>query len=72
MPATAEQPPPVDEPKHPLPQLTTYELAAYRRQLQAAVAFFERTQAPVLARMQDKLAQVVAEQDDRTRLAAHA
>jgi hypothetical protein len=71
MPATAEQPPPVDEPKHPLAQLTTYELVAYRRQLQAAVAFFEQTQAPVLARMKDKLAQVAAEQEDRARL-AHA
>jgi hypothetical protein len=60
MPATAAQPPPVDEPGHPLAQLTTYELAAYRRQLQAAVAFFEH-----------KLAQVIAEQDDRARL-AHA
>lgn len=37
MPATAEQPSAVDEPKHPLVQLTTYELAAYRRQLQSAV-----------------------------------
>jgi hypothetical protein len=68
MPATAEQPPPVDEPKHPLAQLTTYELATYRRQLQSAVAFFEKTQAPVLARLRDKLAQVVAEPEDRARL----
>jgi hypothetical protein len=68
MPATAEQPPPVDEPKHPLAQLTTYELAAYRRQLQSAVAFFEKTEAPVLARLRDKLTQVVAEQEDRARL----
>ena len=67
MPATAEQPPPVDEPKHPLAQLTTYELAAYLCQLQATVAFFEMTQAPVLARLRDKLAQVVAEQEDRAR-----
>ena len=56
MPATTEQPPSVDEPKHPLAQLTTYELTAYRRQFQAAVAFFEKTQAPVLARLRDKLA----------------
>jgi hypothetical protein len=71
MPATAAQPPPVDEPEHPLAQLTTYELAAYRRQLQAAIAFFEQTQAPVPARTRDKLAQVIAEQDDRARV-AHA
>ena len=68
MPATAELPLPVDEPKHPLAQLTTYELAAYRRQLQSAVAFFE-TQAPVLARLRDNLTQVVAEQEDRARVA---
>ena len=67
MPASAEQPPPVDEPKHPLAQLTTYELAAYSRQLQSALAFFEKTQAPVPARLRDKLAQVAAEQEDRAR-----
>ena len=71
MPAIPEQPQPVDEPTHPLAQLTTYELNAYLRQLQAAVAFFEKTQAPALAVMRDKLAQVVAEQVDRKRL-AHA
>ena len=69
MPATAEQPPPVDEPKHPLAQLTTYELNAYLRQLRAAVTFYERTRSPALALMRDKLAQVVAEQEDRARLA---
>ena len=51
------------------PQLTTYELAAYRRQLQSAVGFFEKTQAPVLARLRDKLTQVVAEEEDGARLA---
>ena len=71
MSAAAEQPPPVDQPKHPLAQLTTYELNAYLRQLQAAVAFFEKTQAPVLALVRDKLAQVIDEQEDRARL-AHA
>jgi hypothetical protein len=69
MPATAAQPPPVEEPRHPLARLTTCELAAYRRQVQAAVAFFEQTRGPVPARMQDKLARVIAEQDDRDRLA---
>jgi hypothetical protein len=69
MPATAQQPPPVDEPKHPLAQLTTYELNAYLRQLRAAVTFFEQTQAPALRLMRDKLAQALAEQADRKRLA---
>jgi len=36
----------VDPPKHPLPALTTYELADYRRELERAIAFFDR-QAPV-------------------------
>jgi hypothetical protein len=65
MPATAPQSPPVDEPKHPLAQLTTYELNAYLRQLQAAVTFFEQTPAPILALIRDKLAQALAEQADR-------
>lgn len=69
MPATAEQPPPVDEPKHPVAQLTTYELNAYLRQLHAAVTFFEQTRAPVLTLMRDKLARALAEQADRKRLA---
>jgi hypothetical protein len=69
MPATAEQPPPVDEPKHPLAQLTTYELNAYLRQLHAAVTFFEQTRAPALTLMRDKLARALAEQADRKRLA---
>ena len=71
MPAASDQPPPVDEPKHPLAQLTTSELNTYQRQLQAAVAFFEKAQAPVPARMQDDLARVQAEQEDRARLAAN-
>jgi hypothetical protein len=65
MPAIAPQSPPVDEPKHPLAQLTTYELNAYLRQLQAAVTFFEQTPAPILALIRDKLAQALAEQADR-------
>lgn len=69
MSAITEQPPLVDKPKHPLAQLTTYELNAYLRQLQAAVTFFEKTQAPALAVMRDKLAQALAEQLDRKRLA---
>ena len=69
MPATTQQPPPVDEPKYPLAQLTTYELSAYLRQLHAAVTFFEQTGAPALALMRDKLAQALAEQADRKRLA---
>lgn len=38
--------PQVSPPKHPLPALTTYELRAYRRQLEDALAFFD-AQDPV-------------------------
>ncbi len=59
--ATGGQPPALDEPRHRLSQLTTYELDAYLRQLERAVAFFERTQAPVLAFLRDRLAQARAD-----------
>jgi hypothetical protein len=61
----------IDPPKHPLPALTTYELADYRRELERAIAFFDR-QVPVppaRARLQARLDDVVAEQGDRKRLA---
>jgi len=67
---TAGQPPAVEEPGHRLSQLTTYELDGYLRQLERAVAFFERTQAPVLAFLRDRLAQARAEHDDRRRIRA--
>jgi hypothetical protein len=40
MPVTAPQQPPVDEPKLPLAQLTTYVLNAYLRRLEATVRSF--------------------------------
>jgi len=50
MPATVSPPDPsaVDQPKHPLHALTTFELRAYRRQLETAIAFFD-TKDPVPA-----------------------
>lgn len=71
MPATADEPPTVDVPKHKLSQLTTSELNTYLRQLESAVAYFERNHAPVLAPLRDRLAEARAEEDDRARL-AHA
>jgi len=65
------QPPGVDQPRHPLHAMTTYELREYRRQLESAIAFFDR-QAPVpptRGRLQAKLDAVLAEQDERARLA---
>jgi hypothetical protein len=64
----------VEQPKHPLHALTTYELADYRRQLERAIAFFETRDPVPSARgdLQARLDAVIAEQDDRTRLATHA
>ena len=64
----------INPPKHPLHALTTYELRDYRRDLESAIAFFDR-QAPVPPardRLQARLDDVIAEQDDRKRLAADA
>jgi hypothetical protein len=74
MPATAasHQAPTVDRPKHPLHALTTYELTYYRRRLENAIAFLGK-QDPVpaiRADLQAALDRVIAEQDDRARIAA--
>lgn len=61
----------VDQPKHPLHALTTYELRDFRRELERAIAFFDRRD-PVpsaRARLQARLDDVLAEQDERARLA---
>ena len=58
----------VDLPAHPLPALTTYELRDYRRQLEHALtAVPEHTAARDL--LQGRLADVVAEQASRARVA---
>ncbi len=74
MPATeaTQQALAVDQPKHPLHALTTYELAYYRRRLENAIAYLGK-QDPVpaiRADMQAALDGVIAEQDDRQRLAS--
>lgn len=76
MPATAasQQTPAVDQPKHPLHALTTYELTYYRRRLENAIAYLGK-QDPVpaiRADMKAALDRVIAEQDDRGRIAADA
>jgi len=73
MPATAasDQTPTVDQPRHPLHALTTFELCGYRRQLQTAIKFFD-AQDPVpavRADLQAALDGVIAEQDERKKLA---
>ena len=62
---------PVAKPKHPLPAMTTYELRDYRRELESAIAFFDRQDPapPARRRLQARLAAVLAEQDDRKKLA---
>jgi hypothetical protein len=71
MPAEPET---VDQPKHPLHALTTFELRDYRRQLESAIAFFDRQDPvpPTRRRLQARLDDVIAEQDDHSRLAANA
>ena len=61
----------VDLPKHPLYAMTTYELSEHRRQLEQAIGFFDRQEPvpPARARLQARLDDVIAEQDDRSRLA---
>jgi hypothetical protein len=61
----------VEPPKHPLHALTTFELRDFRRDLENAIAFFDRQNPvpPARARLQARLDEVMAEQDDRARLA---
>jgi hypothetical protein len=61
----------VDPPRHPLPAMTTFELRAYRRQLESAITFFNKQDPVPLARdrLQAKLDAVLAEQESRARLA---
>jgi hypothetical protein len=61
----------VDPPPHPLHALTTSELSSYRRQLEAALTTATACDpaAPVPAGLQARLLAVLAEQDDRARIA---
>ena len=70
----ATDPATVAEPKHPLYALTTSELSGHRRQLENAIAYCDGMDPVPRARgdLQARLDDVIAEQDDRIRLAAHA
>jgi hypothetical protein len=63
--------PQVNQPQHPLPAMTTYELRAYRLQIENALAFFDAQHPvpPVRDDLQASLDDVVAEQESRTRIA---
>jgi hypothetical protein len=71
---TAAAAPTVDQPGHPLPALTTFELRDYRRELESAIAFFDKQTPvpPARGQLQARLDAVIAEQEDRARLAADA
>jgi hypothetical protein len=62
----------VDRPEHPLPALATFELSDYRRRLEHAIRLYETNHpaAPVPDDLRNGLAEVIAEQDDRARIAA--
>jgi hypothetical protein len=64
--------PAVDQPAHPLPALATFELDGYRRQLEHAIGFYDRTDpaAAALAGLREHLAEAIAEQEDQARIAA--
>ena len=66
---TTEQPVIAEPPRHPLPALTTYELSRYRRELDHALKALP-VRAPVRTLLQQRLAEVMAEQDSRARLIA--
>jgi hypothetical protein len=55
----------------PMPALTPAELSAYRRELEGAITGIS-PDAPVQADLRRRLRAVIAEQDDRARLAAGA
>ena len=62
-----------EPPDHPVHQLTTFELSDYRRSLETAIALAS-TQDPaatVRAGLHARLRDVLAEQDERVRI-AHA
>jgi hypothetical protein len=52
--------------------MTTYELAYYRRRLENAIAFLDKPDPvpPIRADLQAALDRVMAEQDDRAKIAA--
>ena len=67
----AEEPPAVAKPPHKISELTTYELRDYRFELEKAIAFYAEQDLapPARAEMQARLDGVIAEQDERARIA---
>jgi hypothetical protein len=65
------EPATVDPPKHPLHALTTSELRGYRARLEGALASFSMKNPvpPARDQLQDALDAVLAEEEDRKKLA---
>jgi hypothetical protein len=65
------EPAAVNQPKHPLHALTTFELRDYRARLESALASFivKNPVPPARDQLQDALDAVLAEEQDRKRLA---
>jgi hypothetical protein len=61
----------VDQPKHPIHALTTYELRDYRRELERAIVGIA-PDAPVQDDLKHRLDEVLAEQEQRARAASRA
>jgi hypothetical protein len=61
----------VQQPEHPVHALATFELTGYRRQLEHAIRSREQDQPaePDLAGLREALAEVIAEEDDRAKIA---
>jgi hypothetical protein len=57
----------IQQPPHPMHALTTYELTNYRRELEHSLTTLPE-HAQVRALLQQRLAEVLAEQDSRNRL----
>ena len=70
-PAVPAEPRTAAVPKHPVYALTTFELRDYRRDLERAIRGIA-ADAPVQADLRRKLDMVIAEQEDRARMAADA
>jgi hypothetical protein len=60
----------IEQPPHPMHSLTTYELKNYRRELEHALKTIPE-HAQVRELLQQRLAEVLTEQDSRNRLQQH-
>jgi hypothetical protein len=62
--------PTAEQPKHPVSAMTTYELRDERKRLEQALRDEAIGQAPVAKLLREHLDAVVAEQEERARIAS--